>query len=141
MTQPWQDRVIWMDTTTPLSPGARFVWERAMEIRGTMGGTTRPAVRGRSCPPVATSAEGGYLVSQGGGLTHNAGVAGSSPAPAIAQHGAQAVAAHPVTRLARLFAFARRTTCGTMGGTMRVVQRVVPSLLHALCSSGLRVWT
>jgi hypothetical protein len=108
MTQQRQDlpgvegTIWWMDTATPLSPGARFVWERAMAVQGRLGGGTRPAfgARGkakRGTTGGTTEGVGGCLTSHAGAATqpgrahsvetpdcsHNAGVAGSSPAPAI----------------------------------------------------------
>jgi hypothetical protein len=70
------------------------------------------SARGRSCPRARF-----HWRSLGESKTHNAGVAGSSPAPATAHEGAQPRAAYAVTEIARLLASALGLTWGTTRGT------------------------
>lgn len=88
-----------------------------IDFPGTTSGTTRGVSGGRTWPHLTLIVIETAPLSEGAAQTHNAGVAGSSPAPAIARKRAQRPARHRVEAFARsLFALPLHVS-GTMGGT------------------------
>lgn len=94
--------------------------------------TMRATITPVNCAALCRTVPGSVNTTEGDNVSHNAGVAGSSPAPAITQ---------TIQRLsAAWFAFFFGDRCATMGATKRFQSRAI-SLSEFLLAGELGAWS